>query len=40
MIVMILLFIWEIDLILNTEKHLHSHGPDFLDKIYFAFPMF
>lgn len=37
---MILLFIWEVDLIISTESRLHSTGPDFLDYIYSAFPIF
>lgn len=37
---MILLFIWEVDLIVTTESRLDKNSPDWLDYIYFAFPIF
>lgn len=37
---MILLFVWEIDLIMSAESRLHSGYTDFLDRIYPAFPIF
>lgn len=40
MLTMILLFIWEVDLIINTESRLSNNGPDLLDYIYTAFPIF
>lgn len=39
-LVMILMFVWEIDLIMTTESRLHGNYTDFLDNYYFAFPMF
>lgn len=40
MLTMILLFIWEVDLIINTESRLANNGPDMLDYVYKAFPVF
>jgi hypothetical protein len=37
--VMILLFLWEVELILKTETRFNS-GPDLLDRVYSAFPVF
>lgn len=37
---MILLFIWEVDLIITTESRLQASGPDLLDYLYSAFPVF
>jgi hypothetical protein len=37
---MIILFLWEVDLIVTTESRLHISRPDLLDYIYFAFPIF
>jgi len=36
---MILLFLWEVELIMKTETRIHSHT-DLLDNIYNAFPVF
>ena len=36
---MILLFLWEVELIMKTETRIHQHT-DSLDSIYTAFPMF
>ena len=40
MLTMILLFIWEVDLIINTECRLADNGPDMLDYIYKVFLVF
>ena len=37
---MIVLFIWEVDLIITTESRLHLHASDPVDLIYQAFPVF
>lgn len=37
---MILLFVWEIDIIMTTESKLHTNYSDFWDNFYFALPMF
>lgn len=37
---MILLFIWEVDLIISTESRLNYHEKDYLDYIYKSFPIF
>lgn len=37
---MILLFIWEVDLIITTESRLHHSQTDFVDYLYSAFPIF
>ena len=37
---MIVLFIWEVDLIITTESRLHSQASDPLDMVYTAFPVF
>ena len=37
---MILLFVWEIDIIMTTESKLHGQYTDFLDNFYFGLPMF
>lgn len=37
---MIMLFIWEVDLIITTESRLLHSGPDLLDYVYSAFPVF
>lgn len=37
---MIMLFIWEVDLIITTESRLNNHYSDWLDYIYNAFPIF
>lgn len=37
---MILLFIWEVDLIISTEARLSSNDVDYLDYIYVSFPIF
>lgn len=38
--VMIILLLWEIDLILSTESKLHHFSTDILDEFYLAFPIF
>jgi hypothetical protein len=37
---MVLLFVWELDLIMSAETRLHTNHTDFLDNIYTAFPIF
>ena len=37
---MIMLFIWEVDLIITTESRLNSSHTDLLDYVYTAFPIF
>lgn len=37
---MILLFIWEVDLIISTESRLNYHDVDYLDYVYKSFPIF
>lgn len=37
---MILLFIWEVDLIICTESRFTSNEPDYIDYVYTAFPYF
>ncbi len=37
---MILLFIWEVDLIISTEARLNNYNIDYLDYIYTSFPIF
>jgi len=37
---MILLFIWEVDLIISTESRFNIHSVDFIDYIYKNFPIF
>jgi hypothetical protein len=37
---MILLFIWEVDLIISTESRMNNNQPDFIDFFYTAFPIF
>lgn len=37
---MILLFIWEVDLIISTEGRLNNYSVDYLDYLYTSFPIF
>ena len=37
---MILLFLWEVDLIISAESRLNTHTVDYIEKIYKNFPIF